>query len=1243
MRPDARTTGCSLLLAAGLLLTTTTASAAMVCTTETVGNEDFRGISGATDSHVIAVSKKGDIFRFDGSNWSSMTSPTNEDLDDVEVVDTNTAFAVGEDGVVLQLSGNVWTSIGGFTGEDLNGVWAASATEVYVVGKKGTIYSYDGSTWTNQKSAAGTNNDELEDAWGDANSFYALSKKGELYRYDRITGTWDARDDLCRNGSGFEDLWGDSAGNLYLVRKKQVYRHNGSSCSVVATVSEDLKGIYGSSANGQIYAGGKDGAVAHFDGLTWSESQAGNEEIKDVWVSPAGNAYYAGKKDQITICTNDLPTIVGDWHLDDCTLGFAGSTVVDSGPNGQDGITVGGMVVENDGQLCSAGGFDGTSGYVSVPDSATLDITSGFSVAVWVRHDGAALKNWEAILAKGDSAYRLHLNGGCSISDTLPGNTRHGFTLGLNGGCSGADLNSNVVPIAGTWYHVAATYDRSTIRMFINGNLVNSASYSAAINSNNFDLYIGNNSQRTSRFWSGDIDELTVWDGAITAQQVVTHRDATRPCSGCSSVVLAINHDNFGINCMDESIQVNIIDSLAGTPRIDYAEEITLDTQSGFGSWSLVSGGGVLNDATANDGVATYDWAMGESSATFALTYKEGPSSIDVDAYQSSDTSIRDNDAEGSILFSANGFTLTAAALSNPPPATIVPFSAAQIAGTNVALHVAAFGQTPTDPSCGIIETYTGAQNLKFWSDYVNPGSGSIAVSIDGGLIAGSEMAAGNSAVTFANGQALVTLKYKDVGQIRVNVKDDSLAHPDLANGIRGATSAFDVRPSHFRLTNIENSAGSPNPAAADSSGLIFVPAGEVFSVTVSARDAEDDITPNFGQENIPETVLLTANLVAPLGGDNPPLGSPTGFGAFAAGQATGTSFNWPEVGIITLTPSIGDGSYLGAGDVTGLASGNVGRFSAHHFNSTQSTPAFTTGCPAGSFTYIGETFSYSSSPVITLTARALAGEITENYSGGFFKLDNTSLPDPLYTATPASLDTSGLPTGSSDPGIVDLGAGVATLTFSSGSGLFFSRGAEESPFDANIELSIDVLDADGVTAVSNPISFGSSGGIIFDSGANMRYGRIALRGALGSELVNLAVPMRAEYFVDVNTGFVSNPDDSCSSAVSLSLSNFAGNLSPGDTCVLDSGSPGISGAGCPAPGPATQRFTAPPALGDFNLFLQAPGEGNDGSVSVDANVPSWLRFDWDASTAGDENPSTRATFGIYRGGDRQIYRRELY
>ncbi|MCP4301360.1 MAG: hypothetical protein GY783_12300 [Gammaproteobacteria bacterium] len=932
---------------------------------------------------------------------------------------------------------------------------------------------------------------------------------------------------------------------------------------------------------------------------------------------------------------------LADWHLDDCTLGFTGSTVIDSGPNGLDGITVGGMDVENNGQLCSTGDFDGNSGHVAVPDSASLDVTDGFSVAVWVRHDGSALKDWEAILAKGDSAYRLHLNGGCSIADTLPGNTRHGITLGLNGGCAGADLNSNVVPLPGTWYHVAATYDRSVIRIYINGNLVNSASYGAAINTNNFDLFIGENSQQNNRHWSGDIDELTIWDIAITPQAVITHRDKTRPCSNCGGVEFIINHDNFGINCLDETLRVDVVDGLAGTPRTDYNAEITLDTQTGHGTWSLVSGGGTLTDATANDGLATYDWPAGESFAEFALSYTDGTASFDIDAYQTSDPATRDDDSEGNIDFSPSGFTLTAAALSNPPPAVIVPFSATQVAGTDFPIHIAAYGQTPNDPVCGIVETYTGPQNLKFWSDFINPVGGSLAVSIDTIAIPAAEASAADQSVTFANGQAVVTGKYKDVGRIQINVKDDSQAHPDLPNGIRGATTGFVVKPYQFVLSNIEDGAGNPNPAAADASGGAFVQAGEAFSVTVTAMDAEGDVTPNYGQEIIAETVLLTTSLVDPAVGDNPPLGA--AFGPFVAGQSTGTNFNWPEVGIVTLTPSVGDADYLGAGNVTGATSGNVGRFFAHHFTTTLNTPTFATSCSSGSFTYIGESFTYSNDPVITVTARALAGEITENYAGGFFKIDNTSLPDPVYTSTPATLDTSGLPPGSSDPAVASTGAGVGTLTFSSGSGLAYIHGAPQAPFDADIRLSIDVLDTDGAAATGNPIVFGTAGGILFDAGENMRYGRGRLQNAYGSELVDLALPFRTEYFVDTATGFVPNVNDSCTTSVSLSLGAFTENLSAGETCVMDTGAPGDSGAGCAAAGPPALRFREPPLGADFNLHLRAPGAGNDGSTTATADVPDWLEFDWDTAIPGLEDPAGTAVFGIFRGADRRIYIRELY
>lgn len=198
-------------------------------------------------------------------------------------------------------------------------------------------------------------------------------------------------------------------------------------------------------------------------------------------------------------------------------------------------------------------------------------------------------------------------------------------------------------------------------------------------------------------------------------------------------------------------------------------------------------------------------------------------------------------------------------------------------------------------------------------------------------------------------------------------------------------------------------------------------------------------------------------------------------------------------------------------------------------------------------------------------------------------------------------------------------------------------------PFNANISLSINVIDADGIAATANPVVFGTGSGVPFNNGAAVRYGRVRLRTAVGSEVVDLPVTMTAEYYAGTNTGFIVNTGDTCTTNVSLAFSGYTKNLNAGETCVRDSGSPGNSASGCAAAAPIAQRFNEPPALGDFNLRLAAPGAGNSGSVLINGTVPTWLRYDWNTATPGDENPSGQATFGIFGGESRQIYTRELY
>ena len=156
--------------------------------------EEFKGISGSSDSNVIAVGKNGSIYHYDGSVWTQNDFVSNEELRDIEVVNSNLAFAVGKNGKVVQYDGVSWTTLPAPTGEDLGGVWAISSTEVWVVGKKNSLYLWDGSSWLDMSvvTQANVDNDrELKDAWGDSSSFYAVEKDGDLISLHKNWGALD--------------------------------------------------------------------------------------------------------------------------------------------------------------------------------------------------------------------------------------------------------------------------------------------------------------------------------------------------------------------------------------------------------------------------------------------------------------------------------------------------------------------------------------------------------------------------------------------------------------------------------------------------------------------------------------------------------------------------------------------------------------------------------------------------------------------------------------------------------------------------------------------------------------------------------------------------------------------------------------------------------------------------------------------------------------------------------------------
>lgn len=877
------------------------------------------------------------------------------------------------------------------------------------------------------------------------------------------------------------------------------------------------------------------------------------------------------------------------------------------------------------GKVCKDADFDSnisTLRKITVPSAAVsgaMDYTFGTWLRISDTTNNAALFSATRSMATKGTFVVMQVNNNNSFYVYMDDDSN--FMQFVNGKLS-----------VNAWYYVAvrrtgasvtlSVYDSSATQLFSQTQTQTKGGAPRSISTNS--VMIGNTdyTAQANRAWKGRIDELQFLSGYVDNATVQVMALETRPCSLVDHFVIGM--DGFGIHCVNEIITVSARDA-SNAIYTAYTGTITLNTGTGKGDWSLQTGAGVLANGTANDGMATYAYAAGDNGqAQFSLSYKEGSSPINIAVCDNSGSPCDDN-TEGTMTWAPSGFMLTASAISNPPPAVINDPILAQNAGTAFTMHLAAYGQTPTDSQCGIIENYTGSKNLKFWLGYDNPATGTLVPTVNGTVTAASQAAASNQAVTFTNGQASVSVKYKDVGSIQINARDDS-SYSSASHVLSGASNLFVVRPTAFAFTEIVRASnGAANSAAASSAGAVFMPAGVAMGVTVEARDSENSRTPNYGKESPAEGLLLEHLLLQPAAGATGSLTAPSSFsttlrdGSTLAGRFYNSSVSWNEVGIMQLRARVADGNYLGAGDVIGAYSANVGRFIPDHFSLGDNH--VDTTCTG--FAYMAQGFTLNHD----LEAQSASNTRTQNYTGVFAKLD----PASWVSNSAGAVYAPGAP-------VVPQNLS-ARLAYVSSTGSFTNGFANNVQFSvqlaraasadgpyAGLALGLAPQDSDGVALTTGQLILDINNDAAMDhaliGGANLRYGRALLDHVSGWELEPLNMRTRLQYWNGAQ-GFISNTlDDAACSGSFLDASDFTlvKNLAAGGN---SNGSWGglIAGIGY--------------------LTLTAPGQSHQGTVDVTLTVPAWLQYNFQGS--GDENPRARATFGIWRSKPVFIFQRESF
>ncbi|HJM96296.1 MAG TPA: LamG-like jellyroll fold domain-containing protein, partial [Candidatus Marinimicrobia bacterium] len=243
--------------------------------------------------------------------------------------------------------------------------------------------------------------------------------------------------------------------------------------------------------------------------------------------------------------------------------------------------------------------FDGVDDYVNLSNPPS-DIFSQLTWSVWV---------------KGHTGYIYAVGGGGTHYFAIDDNFFPVF------GLSGSNVTSSTPVSANEWNHLAGVYNGETKKIFVNGIETGSSSFTGGIDAN-FTSTIGYASGSlqisSPAFYQGQIDEVTVWDTALSQEEIFS--GMLNGHSGSESGLAGYWDFNEGIDTVltDQSINNNdgVIHGAAwvSDPFVTVFFNLDLTDQAVSNNGVHIAGtfqgwDSAANEMTDDDGNGIYSYA----------------------------------------------------------------------------------------------------------------------------------------------------------------------------------------------------------------------------------------------------------------------------------------------------------------------------------------------------------------------------------------------------------------------------------------------------------------------------------------------------------------------------------------------------------------------------------------------------------------------------------------------------------
>ena len=210
--------------------------------------------------------------------------------------------------------------------------------------------------------------------------------------------------------------------------------------------------------------------------------------------------------------------LVGHWRMEEDGYTGAAGEVIDSSGNGNHGQAFNNATTTASGKLGRAATFDGMGDYINLGPTVG-DYTDDFTIAAWIKTTvgGNRIISRRAWSSPGDALtqYDLYINGG---TGNQAGQPRFYWGESLIG-VFGLDFRDN------EWHSLVVSINGASSKMYADGVLVQT--FNPTIVSKPVDTLIGAFYGGSAANWNGGLDEMAIWDRALSADEVMVLKRLT--------------------------------------------------------------------------------------------------------------------------------------------------------------------------------------------------------------------------------------------------------------------------------------------------------------------------------------------------------------------------------------------------------------------------------------------------------------------------------------------------------------------------------------------------------------------------------------------------------------------------------------------------------------------------------------------------------------------------------------------